>query len=44
MPVIYIDVLLALNLWIDFILLLATARILREELRQLMPEETDRQG
>lgn len=29
MPVIYIDVLLALNLWIDFILLLATARILR---------------
>lgn len=29
MPVIYIDVLLALNLWIDFLLLLATARLLR---------------
>ncbi len=29
MPVIYIDVLLALNLWIDFVLLLATARLLR---------------
>ena len=28
-PVIYIDVLLALNLWIDFMLLLATVRILR---------------
>lgn len=29
MPVIYIDVLLALNLWIDFVLLLLTARLLR---------------
>lgn len=29
MPVIYLDVLLVLNLWIDFLLLLATARVLR---------------
>lgn len=37
MPVIYIDVLLALNLWIDFILLLATARILRLPRRRWRP-------
>lgn len=32
MPVIYLDVLLALNLFIDFLLLLATARLLRPAL------------
>lgn len=34
MPVIYIDVLLALNLFIDFLLLLATVRILRISYRR----------
>ena len=35
MPVIYIDVLLALNLFIDFLLLSAVARILRLPYRRL---------
>ena len=34
MPVIYIDVLLALNLFIDFLLLAATARVLRLPIRR----------
>ena len=35
MPVIYIDVLLALNLFIDFLLLSVTARIRRRRWRRL---------
>lgn len=34
MPVIYIDILFALNLWIDFLLLLAVARLLRRPYRR----------
>ncbi len=34
MPVVYIDVLLILNLWVDFLLLSATARLLRLPVRR----------
>ena len=34
MPVIYIDILFALNLWIDFLILMAVARLLRRPYRR----------
>lgn len=34
MPVIYIDILFALNLWVDFLLLLITARLIRRPVRR----------